>query len=855
MRKTTGTIFAAVLATTVSCAAQNEIRPEMKIAFFGDSITNFGNANPQGYVNLVMDGLTQNGISAKKIPSGVNGNDSRHLLARIDRDVIAMSPDILILSCGVNDVIQQYDGGTGGVPIEPYRDNITRIIDKAQAAGIRVFLMTATPLGEDPGSERNARLSGYNQFLHSIAKEKKCVLIDPNAALWKKYKELKKNSPEHRGDYFTCDGIHLNRIGDIVLAEEILRVFGIPEGKLRKLCSKWEKSQPEKSKIVIEKGLFDNMVMQRNREDVSEQKFSGTTAETSEVFYSCGNSGKILCGEAKNGHFSGVLKGLKTGGPYDLELSVGREKRRIGNILVGDVWILAGQSNMQGRGRLREAYRLNSPNVRAFYMNDVWDVAADPITVPGIANARVHWNIMGKSKPEKPECADPLGKGTGPGVAFGNELLEITGVPQGLIACAHGGTRLEQWEPAMKKSGDESLYGAMMNRIERNGGCVSGILWYQGESDTTNEDVSRFAKRMDRFVNALRRDLKNPELPFIQVQLARLIDSHEETDTLWNAIRMEQRLLGERHKQLFTVPAIDLEMDDTIHITGTSQNLLGKRMAYAVCSMRGRKGFLPPIEFGKAEEKRIPGDSVKKIEIEIMNVSGNLTADGRPSGFTLNGKRIPEIIRTELHGNRAILYVAAGLKVESVSYGFGANPFCNIVDGANRSLPCFTAGVSAEFVRTPYVEKMWISPPVLMEYDVRKVTCKDIPLKDWYAQPASGCWMLPGDLKKTPQKPGFRFFKVKYSNPRTQRLKILAGYDAPVKIFCDEKEIHVNPDGTNPIIPDQYCIETEWEKGIHEIVVAEAMHNGNAYGITLALEGFKNTAFEDLPILMKEKKK
>ena len=86
-------------------------------------------------------------------------------------------------------------------------------------------------------------------------------------------------------------------------------------------------------------------------------------------------------------------------------------------------------------------------------------------------------------------------------------------------------------------------------------------------------------------------------------------------------------------------------------------------------------------------------------------------------------------------------------------------------------------------------------------------------------------------------------------------MKILAGYDAPVKIFCDEKEIHVNPDGTNPIIPDQYCIETEWEKGIHEIVVAEAMHNGNAYGITLALEGFKNTAFEDLPILMKEKKK
>ena len=708
--------------------------------------------------------------------------------------------------------------------------------------------MTVTPQGENPASEKNRYLAAYNSILHSIADEKKCQLVDVNAAIWKKYRQLKNSSARHRGRYFTSDGIHMNRTGNIVLAAEILRAFKIPEKKIQELCNQWEKRQMAKSSIKIEKGLFDNMVMQRNRQGVCEQKFSGTTGETGKVYWSCGKSGKVLCGVAKNGRFSGVIKGLETGGPYDLELTIGKEKRRIGNVLVGDVWVLAGQSNMQGCGRLRDAYRLNSPNVRAFYMNDVWDIAVDPITVPKIANAQVHWDIFGERRPEKPRYKDPLGSGVGPGVAFGNEMLTLTGVPQGLIASAHGGTTMKQWDPELKKYGDVSLYGAMMNRVERNGGKVCGVLWYQGESDATPADAPKFAERLDNFVNALRRDLKNPELPFIQVQLARLVTDSRGADRFWNAIRREQLLAQKRLKNLVTIPAIDLEMGEGIHLSGQGQNLLGKRFAYAACSLQKRNGFLPPIEFVKVKEKRIPGEVFKKVEIEFANVDGKLISDGRPSGFTLNGKRIPEVIRAELTGNRVVLYVAAGMEVKNVSYGFGANPYCNIVDEAGRSLPCFSVAVPPEFVRTGYVKKMRISQPVLMDDDVRKVTLKDVPSDGWYMQSVSSCWMLPKDLRDTPKKPGFRFFKVKYDNPRNQKLKILVGYDGPVKIFCDGKVIHCNPDGTNPIIPDQYCIAVEWKKGIHEIIIAEVMHNGNAYGITLALEGYKNTELKDLPV-------
>ena len=63
-----------------------------------------------------------------------------------------------------------------------------------------------------------------------------------------------------------------------------------------------------------------------------------------------------------------------------------------------------------------------------------------------------------------------MGKGAGPGVSFANEMFRLTGVPQGLICCAHGGTTMAQWDPKLKKDGDNSLYGAMLNRVKRNGG-------------------------------------------------------------------------------------------------------------------------------------------------------------------------------------------------------------------------------------------------------------------------------------------------------------------------------------------------------------------------------------------------
>jgi len=129
------------------------------IAFMGDSITYYGAGTPSGYVRLVISGLEGNGIKATAIPAGIGGQVSSQMLARVDHDIVSKKPAWMTLSCGVNDV---WHGATG-VPLDQYKVNMTAIVDKAQAAGIQVMILTATMIYEDQTNATNQKLIGYNE--------------------------------------------------------------------------------------------------------------------------------------------------------------------------------------------------------------------------------------------------------------------------------------------------------------------------------------------------------------------------------------------------------------------------------------------------------------------------------------------------------------------------------------------------------------------------------------------------------------------------------------------------------------------------------------------------------------------
>ena len=233
MFKQTTLIAAMLLAGSLT--AQTAVKSNDKIAFLGDSITAQGNSFQAGYVNLVMAGLNANGIKAVKIPAGIGGNKSNNLLDRLERDVLSKKPQIMLLSCGVNDVWH----GKRGVPLPDYKKNITAIVDRAQAAGIKVCILTATMIREDQKNPANAQLAAYNDFLRVLAREKKCLLADLNADMQQALAAFKAAHPKAQGNLLTVDGVHMNPLGNVMMAKGVLRAFGLTDAQLAKAEGAW----------------------------------------------------------------------------------------------------------------------------------------------------------------------------------------------------------------------------------------------------------------------------------------------------------------------------------------------------------------------------------------------------------------------------------------------------------------------------------------------------------------------------------------------------------------------------------------------------------------------------------------
>jgi sialate O-acetylesterase len=120
--------------------------------------------------------------------------------------------------------------------------------------------------------------------------------------------------------------------------------------------------------MQIQTGLFDHMVFQRTARNVSDAAISGKCSVAGTVEARVTQSGRAVkgfnwrvIGQAARRRFTGQLKGLGVGGPYDIELKIRGQDRAaaealtVRDVLVGDVWVAAGQSNMFGSGRRHHA--------------------------------------------------------------------------------------------------------------------------------------------------------------------------------------------------------------------------------------------------------------------------------------------------------------------------------------------------------------------------------------------------------------------------------------------------------------------------------------------------------------------
>jgi len=226
--------LALVLLLACSSAVQAEIAVKSgeKIAFMGDSITQAG-ARTGGYCRLVIETLKKNGVKTSGIYAGISGHKSDQMLARLEKDVLKKKPTWMTLSCGVNDVWH----GKRGVALEPYKKNMTEIVTRCQAAGIKVMILTSTMIREDQSGDLNQKLLPYNAVLRELAKEKKCLLVDLNADM---QEALKKFPPTaKKGKQLTKDGVHMNALGNYMMAKGVLKAFGLSDQQLADAQKDW----------------------------------------------------------------------------------------------------------------------------------------------------------------------------------------------------------------------------------------------------------------------------------------------------------------------------------------------------------------------------------------------------------------------------------------------------------------------------------------------------------------------------------------------------------------------------------------------------------------------------------------
>jgi sialate O-acetylesterase len=401
-------------------------------------------------------------------------------------------------------------------------------------------------------------------------------------------------------------------------------------------------------------------------------------------------------GEASGGTWRVKLEGIPAGGPYVIELRRAgnlSETTRIKDVLVGDIWVLAGQSNMEGMGILADAAALEKPNplVHSFDMADQWRQAEEPLHWLCDSIDPVHCD---QTEPAKTRLSQEIHRtrtqGAGLGLAFASEMVKRTGTPIGLIPCAHGGTSMSQWDPALRDRGGRSLYGSMIRRFKQAGGRVRGNLWYQGETDAHDGAVKEYAARLDRFIASVRRDFGDPDLPFLMVQIGRWIaPPAKEYPPKWNAIQEIQRGFSGR-PNVQVISSVDLELDDGIHIGTQGLSRLGRRLA----------GLAGPLIFDNSSHKcvELAGVEVEpgRIRVKFANVTGRLLNEPRISGFSIRTKRgekldlIFDVTVDETRPSDVLIHlIERPPRGSHLWYGFGHDPYCNLTDQRDISIPVF----------------------------------------------------------------------------------------------------------------------------------------------------------------------
>jgi sialate O-acetylesterase len=361
----------------------------------------------------------------------------------------------------------------------------------------------------------------------------------------------------------------------------------------------------------------------------------------------------------------------------ELTVTSGDAKVTLKDVLVGEVWICSGQSNMEWGIQLvnnaqEEIAAADYPAIRLRYVNKV--KSPKPLTaITGSA-----WMV----------CSPPnIVNGTQQGFSavayfFGRELNEKLNVPVGLIQSAWGATRIEPWTPP---HGD--LYNAMIHPWA--GFPIRGAVWYQGESNCIRGDGLLYAEKMNALIAGWRKAWGAGEFPFYFVQLAPFIykESPDHLPALWEAQTAALAIPN-------TGMAIINDIGNVRDIHPRNKQDVGKRLARLALARTYRARIAD--DSGPLFKRVVPTGN--RIRIEFSHVSSGLASrDQKPlTHFEVagaDGKFVPA--EAQIAGRTVVARSALVPAPKYVRFAWRQDAVPNLMNGDGLPAAAFRVGPAA----------------------------------------------------------------------------------------------------------------------------------------------------------------
>lgn len=428
----------------------------------------------------------------------------------------------------------------------------------------------------------------------------------------------------------------------------------------------------------------DHMVLQRGMKiPVWGKAESGEKVTLS----AAGKSESITAGT--DGKWRILLDPIESDKPIEITIS-GRNTIVIKDVLIGEVWVCSGQSNMSfplksasnGQEAIKAADR---PRMRLFTVGRAYpDQPQDELTG--------QWDVC------SPQIASEF---SAVAYFFGLNLQEKLNVPIGLIEPSWGGTRAEAWMPkstfdalklpyepewtnlwlhppkqaaasqpeaARPYEAPAVLFNGMIAPIV--GYAIRGVIWYQGETNTAYAE--HYRKVLGALITSWRDAWKQGEFPFLVVQLANL-----KSTRFWPILREAQVQVTHDLPNVGLAVTIDVGNSHDIH--PKDKQTVGKRLAAA--AQKIAYGQDVPYSGPTFKEMKVDGGN---IVVHFDHVDGGLDSKGESvEGFEVaaaDGKFVPAQAR--IVGDEVIL-IAKGIAAPvAVRYGWANDPKCTLYNKA-----------------------------------------------------------------------------------------------------------------------------------------------------------------------------